>query len=410
MSLNMRELRRFPPQIWIVSVATLVNRCVGFLGLFAAVFFQGMRATSGTVAFALLAVGAAGIVGSIVGGRAAERLGSLPVLVAGCFVNVPLLFCLSFLTDSPYASIPVAAVSVAISQSFVGPSAALVSSSSYEGPTVTAFAFYRIFLNVGMVAAPAVAGIVGFSQFPLLFRMSAVGSLLAGVLLVAERKSMSPRASGAEAGQAAAAAPEPPVEDPVAARHKKVRLWSVIVAFGVTIAVYAQHQSGIPLSLDRLDGGDRLYAVLLLINPVVIIVAELPLSTLTAKFNWGKAFAAGSLLTCVGLAVCGLSSAWAVCIIGFVVFSLGEAVFAPLGNSSVAELAGPAENARYQGYLSAAQSTGIALGPAVGAWGVLHDRVVFWIATAVVGLALAALLVATGKERVVARERVEAAV
>ncbi|MFG2874202.1 MFS transporter [Streptomyces sp. NPDC048337] len=406
----MQDLRRFPAQIWIVSVATLINRCVGFLGLFAAVFFQGMKATSSTVAFALLAVGTAGILGSIVGGRTAEKLGSFRVLAAGCFINVPLLFALSFLTDSPYASIPVAAVSVAISQSFVGPSAALVSSSEYEGPTVTAFAFYRIFLNVGMVAAPAVAGIVGFSQFPLLFTMSAVGSLAAGVLLVAGQKWIRPQTSSSAPKEAAPKAEEARAEDQATAQRKKIRIWSVIVAFGVTIAVYAQHQSGIPLSLDRLSGGDRLYAILLLINPIVIIVFELPLSTLTAKFNWGKAFAVGSVLTCVGLAVCGLSSAWAVCIIGFVFFSLGEAIFAPLGNSSVAELAGPAENARYQGYLSAAQSTGIALGPAVGAWGVLHDRVVFWIGIAVVGLVLAVLLVATGKEKVVTRERVEAAV
>ncbi len=406
----MQDLRKFPPQIWIVSVATLINRCVGFLGLFAAVFFQGMKATSSTVAFALLAVGAAGILGSIVGGRAAEKFGSFPVLVTGSFVNVPLLFALSFLTDSPYASIAVAAVSVAISQSFIGPSAALVSSSEYEGPTVTAFAFYRIFLNVGMVAAPAVAAVVGFSQFPLLFSMSAVGSLIAGVLLVAGQKWIRPRATISAPKESAGDTEEVRVEDPAAARRRTIRIWSVIVAFGVTIAVYAQHQSGIPLSLDRLSGGDRLYALLLLINPIVIIVAELPLSTLTAKFNWGRAFAVGSLLTCLGLAVSGLASGWAVVIIGFVFFSLGEAIFAPLGNSSVAELAGPAENARYQGYLSAAQSTGIALGPAVGAWGVLHDRAVFWIAIAVVGLALAALLVATGKERVVTRERVEAAV
>ncbi|MBB6173760.1 putative MFS family arabinose efflux permease [Nocardiopsis mwathae] len=397
MKISLSTVRQFPAQVWIVSLATLLNRSVGFLALFSAIFFQSFEVSANTITLALFAVGVAGVLGAVAGGRIAERVGSAQVLVIGSLVNVPLLVMLALFADDITVSILVAAVSVAVSQSFVGPSATLITDSGYKGPTVTAFAFYRIFLNVGSIVAPAIAGILGFVDFRLLFLLSAAGSLAAFAVLFFSRNRLGEVAHTAREGEAEAAGGQEgaaPATDSSAMR--RARLWTVIAVFGVTIAIYAQHQSGIPLSVQRLDNGDRLYALLLLINPIIIVLTELPLSTVTAKFKWSHAYALGVFATAVGLAVCGLASSWAVCIAAFVVFSLGEAVFAPLANASVARLARPRENARYQGYLSAAQSAGIALGPGIGAWGVLHDRSLFWVVVIVLGAVLAAASVFAG--------------
>ncbi|ASU82279.1 MFS transporter [Nocardiopsis gilva YIM 90087] len=396
MKLNLDTVRHFPAQIWIVSIATLLNRSVGFLALFSAIFFQSFDVRANTITIALLVVGVAGVLGAVVGGRIAEKVGSAPVLVFGSLLNVPLLVILALFSDDIVVSILVAAVSVAVSQSFVGPSATLITDSGYEGATVTAFAFYRIFLNVGSIVAPAIAGVLGLVDFRLLFILSAAGSLAAFVVLFVSRSRLGEAARAAHEGDGGAAAGADAQPTEMYSTMRRARLWTVIAVFGVTIAIYAQHQSGIPLSVQRLDNGDRLYALLLLINPIIIVLTELPLSTVTAKFKWSHAYALGVFATAVGLAVCGIASSWVICIGAFVVFSLGEAVFAPLANASVARIARPRENARYQGYLSAAQSAGIALGPGIGAWGVLHDRFLFWVVVIVIGAVLAVASVFAG--------------
>lgn len=396
--------------MWIVSIATLLNRSVGFLALFSAIFFRSFEISANVVTLALFIVGAAGVIGAVAGGRIAENIGSAPVLLFGSLLNVPLLVLLAAFSENIVVSIGVAALSVAVSQSFVGPSASLITDSGYRGPTVTVFAFYRIFLNVGSIVAPAIAGILGLANFPLLFALSAAGSVLAFVVLLVGRRELGERTRGGGGEQSGSTEPDCSVEsDSGGAARQRARLWTVVAVFGITIAIYAQHQSGIPLSVERLEHGDRLFALLLLINPIIIIGTELPLSWVVAKFRWNYAFGIGVLATAVGLAVSGLAPVWSLCIGAFVVFSLGEAVFAPLANSSVSHLAPAGENARYQGYLSAAQSAGIALGPGIGAWGVLHDRTAFWAGVVIVGAVAAAAAVLAGKGSRTRDEHVEAA-
>jgi MFS family permease len=177
------------------------------------------------------------------------------------------------------------------------------------------------------------------------------------------------------------------------------RLWAVVVVFGTAMAVYAQSMSGIPLSVEKISDGGRLYSVLLVINSLFIIFFELPISTLTARLKWNYALGLGILVTGLGLAVCGAGSSWTVCIVGFVLFSLGEAIFIPQASASIADISTPSENPRYQGYLSAAQSFGFAVGPGLGAFGVLHDSALYWTLVIQISFAAGAVAVVAGMSK-----------
>lgn len=378
----------FPAEVWLVSIATFVNRSIGFLGLFAAVFFSSLRFSPTVVALALFVVGCAGMIGSVVGGRLASRFAPITVLIVGSAVNAPLLLGLVWAVD-PVLVLVLASLSVGVSQSFLAPAATLVTESSYSGDVATAFAFYRIFINVGSIVAPAIIALLGGYRFSLLFGMSAVGSVLATVLLVAGNRLLR---NTQKQDEASPTADTDAVGGPT--RGNLIATWTVIVVFGIAIAIYAQHQAGIPLSVERLDGGARLYAILLLINPAIIIGCELPLNYLLKKVPWRFSYALGVAASGGGLAITGLGSSWTVCILGFVVFSLGEALFAPQASAAIARLSASGQNARYQGYLSAAQTAGIAVGPAIGAYAALNVRVPFWLAVAALSLLLAAAVLA----------------
>ncbi len=389
-----RWTKTFPRELWIISAATFINRSVGFLGLFAAAFFTSLRFSPALVAIALFLVGTAGITGSVIGGRMASIRDPISVLIFGSLLNVPLLLGLAWTARYPIVVLALSGASVAVSQSFLAPAATLVTESGYAGSTATAFAFYRIFINIGSIIAPAIVGVLGAFEFPLLFVMSGVGSIFTAVLLIAGRRMLT-------TNRAARIDPVPDLSDdtPATGRGRTVALWAVIIVFAVAIAIYAQHQSGIPLSVDRLAGGARLYATLLVINPAIIIGCELPLSYLVSRLPWRYSLAMGVAANGVGLAITGLGESWVVCIAGFVVFSLGEALFAPQANAAVAQLSRPGENARFQGYLSAAQTAGIAVGPAIGAYAAITARISFWSAVLVISLLMGAAIMVVANPR-----------
>ncbi|WP_227983785.1 MFS transporter [Nocardia spumae] len=385
----------FPAEVWIVSISTFLSRSVGFLALFSTAFYKSIGLGAATLTLALFTAGFAGVLGSLAGGWAATRFGSTDVLIAGSVLNIPLLFLLGPLSARPAAAIVVASVSVAVTQSFAGPAAALVTGSGYEGNTVTIVAFHRIFLSTGVTVAPIVVALVGADNFSALFYLSSSGSLMTAVLLLRERA----RLRAAEGRAAVREHPADVVSRPPAIAGPgvhKTRLWAVILVFGTAMAVYSQSLSGIPLSVERISGGAHLYGVLIVVNSVFIIAFEMPLSYLTSTLRWNYALGLGIFLAGAGLAICGVGASWPVCISGFALFSLGEAIFIPQAGAAIAKLSTASENPRYQGCLSAAQALGFAVGPGIGAFGVLHDRAVFWAAVVQISLAAGAIAAVAG--------------
>ncbi|GGL24534.1 MFS transporter [Nocardia jinanensis] len=405
-----RKPPAFPAEVWIVSITTFLSRSVGFLALFSTVFYKSMGLGAWGLSLALFAGGFAGVLGSVVGGWFATRFGSTDVLIAGSLLNVPLLYLLGISSTDPMPAIVLASLSVAVTQSFSGPAAALVTGSSYEGNTVTVVAFHRIFLSSGVTVAPIMVTAVGEGNFPLLFSLSAFGSLGTAAFLFSERARL--RAAEALAATRDRNISAPPLGSDIGAAvpydaSRISRIWAVVVVFGTAMAVYAQSMSGIPLSVEKISDGGQLYSVLLVVNSLFIIFFELPISTLTAKLKWNYALGLGIFVTGLGLAVCGAGSSWTVCIIGFLLFSLGEAIFIPQASASIADISTPSENPRYQGYLSAAQSLGFAVGPGIGAFGALHDSALYWTLVVQISFAAGAVAVVAGMSKDRSSIRVE---
>jgi MFS family permease len=311
----------------------LINRATGLLGLFAAIFFSETGMTATTVVIALLIVGVAGVGGSLLGGRLADSFGKAAVLLGSTLVNVVLFTVLAMIDYSlTWWVIGISAVSVLASQTFVGPASALVAQSAGGRDRVTRFAFYRIFINVGSIVAPALVGLIGRDHFDTLFWFSTVGSLIVPLILLT---GVRPRGTGTSTSVGVEETADHDNDEP---RLPTPRLWSalllVYVAMSLTMVVYAQHQSAVPLQLDTQPNGVQLYSLLLIINPVIVIAVEYPLSHITRKMPAHIALALGVVIMGIGVTVTGsFSNEPALAIGGWVLFSVGECIFAPMSNS-----------------------------------------------------------------------------
>lgn len=350
-------MRLFPRgldrRIWLLCIAVLLNRGSGFLALFAAIYFASLGLEATQLAGALLVIGASGVVGSIWSGRVSDRLGVRRLLVSTTLVNAVALTGLAVLDGVVIATV-MAGVSVFCAQAFVPPASSIIARSAVGEDRVTLFAFFRIFINVGSVIAPATAGLLGEGSFPVLFAISAVTCLVTAVLLSGITQ------IAAVGEQADHTADEP-------AGRPGFALWVLLVSMAVTMVIYAQHQSAIPLTLLEREDGMRIFSTLLIINPVLIILIEYPMSHISKKYTWRTALACGVAVMSVGVAVAGVADPVPVIYLGWVLFTVGECLFAPMSNVAVAEISSDADLAKNQGLLAAGQSIGVALGPAVGA-------------------------------------------
>ncbi|WP_431917839.1 MFS transporter [Nonomuraea jabiensis] len=135
----------------------------------------------------------------------------------------------------------------------------------------------------------------------------------------------------------------------------------------ITAVAEVQYQSTLPLEVQQRGYPTALYGAVVALNGALVILVELPLTTLIQRFSMRATVAAGCLLLGVGLGLFGLPFGPWVFILGAVVWTLGEIISAPsIGAYPALAAPTPALRSRYIGALSTCQTAGWAIGPSVG--------------------------------------------
>ena len=104
-----------------------------------------------------------------------------------------------------------------------------------------------------------------------------------------------------------------------------------------------------------------------------IILLMLPIAYLAARFRRLAVIVAGIVIASVGLLLCGTSQAGAVCVVGILVFAVGEMAAAPKMQEYLGVIAPKGEEALYMGYANMPFAIGWVLADYVG--GLAYDRV-----------------------------------
>lgn len=263
-------------------------------------------------------------------------------------------------------------------------SAALLADLVPEGKRVTAFAVYRLAVNLGFASGPAAAGFLAERSFMLLFLGDAITSCLFGVVALTALPPgfrVPARSDGSGGwGEALRAVSR----DRPFVRFLFASVCITLVDFQLG-STFALHVSAVGLP-------NTTYGLLLSLNGILIVIFELFLTTLTQGRNPRRVLALGFLLAGVGVGFTGLSHTAFALALAVTIFTIGEMVSSPVAGAYVADLAPPELRGRYMGLWGMTWSLGLAIGPPLGTLLFSRSPATLWSLCALLGVVGAALV------------------
>lgn len=350
-----RGLGGLPREVWILSVATLLNRAgtmaLPFLALYAT---EGMGFSPARAGEAMLAYGAAALIAAPLGGHLSDRIGSLRVMRISLTLSALLMIAIPFARSWPALLALVMVWSLA-GESFRPASMAILTDLAPVERRKAVFSLNRLAINLGMSLGPVLGGLLAQHSFRALFWTDGATSLGAAlVLLLAVRSDASRHTS------------EHPPRHPFTALADR-RLSLFLLALIPVMVVFLQHEGALPVFLVKdLGFTPAFYGSLFTLNTALIVLLEVRINLATAHWPARRTLMLGALLTAGGFGALaflhGRLAIWAT----VVIWTFGEMTLMPAMSDHVAHLAPPERRGEYMGLFSMAVGLAFALGPWFG--------------------------------------------
>ena len=156
-----RDLRTLPTAAWILCAGALVNRFGSFVLVFLALYLKRRGYSVADIGLTMGAYGVGSVVASMVGGHLADTIGRRNTIALSMLSSAVVIMALS--QAETYALLMVfTALAGATSELYRPAAAALLTDLTVPEQRVTAFAVYRLGINLGFALGPAVG--VSFSH------------------------------------------------------------------------------------------------------------------------------------------------------------------------------------------------------------------------------------------------------
>jgi len=260
-------------------------------------------------------------------------------------------------------------------------SSALLADLVPPGQRITAYAAYRLAFNAGWAFGPATAGFLAGHSFFWLFAGDALSSVLFGIVAWTALPH-GVRSDKGEAGWSDALRL-------VSADRKFQRL---LLASLIIALVFYQMSSTFGLYITQQGLSAATYGALISLNGVLVVLFELPLTTLTRRFPARRMMAIGYALIGIGFAL-NVFAQSALAFVGVVVvFTLGEMIAMPVSSAYIADLAPAGIRGRYMGAFGLTWAFALVWGPAVSMRVFAHSPSALWLSGGVLGLAAAFII------------------
>ena len=383
-----RAIRSLPRPVWLLFLGSFINRFGSFVITFLVLYLVHLGYSPAEAGFAVSAYGVGALASAPVGGLLADRLGRRNAIAVSMFSAAAAAMALSIVRSLP-AVIVLTAVFGFMSELYRPASAALLSDMVPEGERVPAFAGYRLAINLGFAAGPAVAGFLAGRSFFFLFLGEALTSAAYGfIALAALPHGVRSRRQEERRGESVR----------TIARDVPFVIFlvsSVLIAF-----VYMQSSSSFALHVRANVLSTAVYGGLIALNGAMIVLIELPIVAFIRRLAARPVIAAGNLLVAVGFGLTALAHDVPALAATVAVWTFGEIVGASVSSAYVADLAPKHLRGRYQSAFGLTFSVALILAPAVGAALFERSATLLWTVCGVLGAIAAVLVMAIPERRV----------
>ncbi len=376
---SLREnLRALPRGAWILFFGNFLNKFGTFVLPFLAIYMTRLGYTSPQAGLAIGAYGIGTLGACLLGGHLADRLGRRKTIVLSMGSAA-----LAMLSLSQARSLPLIVLFSGLAgltgELYRPASSALLADLVPAGQRVTAFAAYRMALNAGFAFGPATAGLLAKHSFLWLFVGDAATSLLFGLVAWFALPS-GVRGTRTDSGLRAT----------WKVLRTDRRLRQILCASLAVGLVFVQVFSTMSLEITGSGLSPSIYGLVISLNGALVVLCELPLTTLSRRYPARKIIALGFVLIGAGFASNALPRTLPLLALTVLLFTLGEMLAMPVAGAYVAALA-PAHQRGLYTY-GMVWSGAFVLGPSLGMLLFSVSPLGLWASCGVLGTLAAATI------------------
>ncbi len=331
-------------EVWWLALITLINRAgtmvIPFLSLY---LTEDLDFSLKDVGWIMSCFGLGSVLGSWLGGKLTDKIGSYKVMKTSLFLTGLLFIALQFVTTFYGFCIGIFLVML-VADTFRP--AMFVALNAYSKPEnkTRSVTLIRLAINLGFSAGPAVGGIIITTlSYGGLFWVDGITCILATLLLV---KVLHPKK--------AKVLDDVKVKNPVSVFSDKA-FWVFFVAMFIFGFVFLQYFSTMPLYYNDVHHLSELEIGLLMgMNGFVIFLLEMPLIKWLeeSKYSKERLMFVGLFLTGISFLVLNLTGWVGVLIVGMLLMTIGEMIAFPFSNAFVMERAKKGNQGEYMAYYS----------------------------------------------------------
>jgi len=374
------SLRSFKREAWILYAGTFINRFGSFVIVFLVLYLTSKGYSIEEAGLAVGVYGFGTLLASLIGGQLADHIGRRNTIALSMFSAAVVM--MTFPVAERFVTLACLAGLAGLTSELYRPaSAALLTDLTIAGQRVPAFATYRLAINLGAAFGPAVGGFLAGYSFVWIFVGDALTSAAFGVVALTALPKDRPHvhatgSMGLHFG--------PVLKDRGFVLFLLASLLGALVFF--------QYNSTFALQIKAYGFSDVVYGMLVSLNGLLVLLFELPITSLTQRPRAQTTMMLGLVMVGIGFFATGFATT--ILLLGFsvVLWTIGEIVFAPVASAFVADSAPDHLRGRYQGAWGVTYGLGLVLGPTIGTFVFSKNPTVLWTGCLLVSCVAAALL------------------
>ncbi|ARK31784.1 MDR family MFS transporter [Halalkalibacter krulwichiae] len=376
-----------PKSLWFLVIAMALNVTgASFLWpLNAIIIHQELGKSLTAAGFVLMLNSAAGVIGSLLGGRLFDQIGAYKTMLFGLIVTVISAFILIFYHS--YYFYMVLLIGLGFGTGVLFPAMyALAGSLWPEGGRKPFNAMY-VAQNVGVAVGTALVGVVASVQLTAVFTANAV--MYAFLLLFV---AMFFRSIGSKAVHSTVSNVFEQ-KRPIKSNYQIHALGLVSIAFFICWIAYTQWQANISVHTQSLGISLQYYSLLWTINGLMIVFAQPIIAYAIRKWvrTLKQQMIVGVLIFMISYAVLLQADIFTMFLVAMIILTIGEMFVWPAVPTIASKLAPKNKEGYYQGIVNSVATGGRMVGPLIG--GLMVD---FYSISVLIWLLLLLFIVAIG--------------